>query len=624
MLLLECHYDAEAGGNGALDFALSNLSGWRLSGVALTYQAIVRLDEAAEVSGGVFVQRHGNLHEVAMEAEALGPGETWRFRALGLSHVPRHVTDGPKSAFVTVTGGEIIEVRCNGLRPGARAQEHKMPAVAEVETTSRFAVTPWPARAEVEAICDGVPRIVGDGTAAQGLLAWAEALTARVFAGEAGVFSGEGAKTMLRLGEVDGLAEGAYRLEFASGEIVLSAGDEAGRRHGATTLAHLARGAVRHPSQFGFPARGVIEDAPRFGWRGCHLDVARHFMTTDDVMRFADILAWLKVNVLHLHLTDDEAWRVEIGARPALTEIGAWRGPGLPIEPQHGFSARRYGGFYSVRDIGRLIAHADMLGITVVPEIDVPGHALAALTALPELRDPDEEAHSYRSIQGYYNNALNPGVVATRGFLETVFGEVADMFAAPVIHIGGDEVGKGAWMGSPKARALMGREGVADTAGLQSWFLRDVQRIIRGLGRQVAGWDEVSEGGGVDPDGTTLMAWQSSEKIARLSDAGYQVVACPGEAYYLDMAQSPAWAEPGLSWAGEVSPEQCYGFELDDFGRGLAGVQACIWSENLITRELFNHMVFPRLACVAEGAWTPGAEKSWGRFSGQVALLPRL
>jgi hexosaminidase len=231
-------------------------------------------------------------------------------------------------------------------------------------------------------------------------------------------------------------------------------------------------------------------------------------------------------------------------------------------------------------------------------------------------------------VQGYPNNALNPAIELTYEFLGKVFDEMVMLFPSKYLHIGGDEVAANTWMASPLARKLMQQEGIDGTFGLQSYFMKRIQQMLADRGRLVAGWDEVSHGGGVDPKGTLLMAWQKPEVGLELAQQGYDVVMTPGQAYYLDMVQAEEFQEPGASWAGTVPPQHTYSYEAvaefpTELARHIRGVQACIWSEHFLNRDYFNHLVFPRLPAIAEAAWTPRDNKDWLRFAALVRLSPR-
>jgi hexosaminidase len=249
------------------------------------------------------------------------------------------------------------------------------------------------------------------------------------------------------------------------------------------------------------------------------------------------------------------------------------------------------------------------------------------LQALPQLRDP-EETGTYRSIQYFPNDALNPAVPQVYDFLESVFAELAAIFPSPWLHIGGDEVADDAWLGSPLAVALMKERGWTEVHQLQSLILTRAQEIIRALGRGVGAWEEAAFGGGIDSTDSYLVAWRKSESGLALARQGYDVVMAPAEHYYFDMAQSTEWWEPGASWAGTVPLEATYDYEPggdwpEEAKPRMIGVQACLWSENMHERRLVDHMIFPRISAMAETAWTPPARKDFRRFAAIAPLLFR-
>ncbi|MFN3661589.1 family 20 glycosylhydrolase, partial [Yoonia sp.] len=313
-----------------------------------------------------------------------------------------------------------------------------------------------------------------------------------------------------------------------------------------------------------------------------------------------------------------------------LTDTGATRGADLPgMLPQLGDGADTQRAFYTQQDMRDVVAHATALGVDVMPEIETPGHAACVLAALPHLADPDETPDSYYSVQGYFNNALNPAVPETFTMLETVFDEIAAIFPSRYVHIGGDEVAANAWLASPLARALMERENLSGTFELQSWFLRRVKAMLSARGKVMVGWNEIAHGGGVPPEDTLLMAWENPQVGIDLAKQGYDVVMTPGQAYYLDMVQSDDWLDNGAGWAGPVPPKQSYTYEAEgdfpaDLRQQMRGVQACIWCEHYTTKAWFNDLVFPRLSAVAEAGWTQSAAKDWHRFARQVRLHPTL
>ncbi|WP_045393020.1 beta-N-acetylhexosaminidase [Falsirhodobacter sp. alg1] len=613
------------------DMTLHNLSDGPLAGAVIGLTSITRMADDAQVHGADFRRRFANYHEFGMpDGLVVPPGGTWTFGFTGITgRQPAQRNDGPKSA-VLIAGGVNHPVSVGDLvrLPVDQSQGPLRSVPVEMLEMPLFQI-PWPAGVDIDAWREGMHVSLGDGGIEdrRALMAVAD-LHSRLHSDAAAPLTLGNDGIALHMRQATLGAE-AFTLSFTGGGITLEYGDAAGRHYGLVSVAQMVHAALAEPDRFRIPSKGRITDAPRFGWRGSHLDVSRHFWSAAQVCRFIDTMAWAKMNRFQWHLTDDEGWRFEVDAFPELVEIGSRRGPDCRLPGQYAHAHRQYDGHYTKDQIRHVVGHAASLFIDTIPEIDIPGHCTAVLAALPHLVDPDEPADSYRSVQGYPNNALNPALPQTWDFLEKVLAEVAELFPAKWVHVGADEVADGSWLTSPRIQVLAQSEGLQGTAAIQSWFLRRVQKILRGHGKDLAGWDEVSHGAGVDTMGTLLVAWQRPELVPALTAQGYRVVASPGQAYYLDMTQADGWNEPGTNWAGTVTPEACYAYDpegdLDEGSRGaLAGVQACIWCEHIHTPEIFNHMVYPRLHAVAEAGWTPQSRRDWGRFATLSALMPKL
>ncbi|CCM78786.1 beta-N-acetylhexosaminidase [Rhizobium mesoamericanum] len=632
---LESSWQPDGGPNGRFTFSLFNLSNVALSGFTLVYTSLTRVVDAQACENATFVRRNANFHAFAPPTGfSLQPGGSWTFTVSGLHRPARHCTDGAKSAYITLADGRHVTIAVSDLLLEGRVSEPPPVLLPEGRLPLPFSLQPWPADIDAKP-GDDFPVVLypKEGSAADDVRAVSVILSLcrRLFESDHAPFnlvaSPQG-RALQFLVDATIVPEG-YRISFSATQITLSFADAAGRQYGLTSLAQLLHGARSKPQTFRFPISGTISDEPRYGWRGCHLDVSRQFYPTANIKRLIDILAWLKLNIFHWHLTDDEAWRLEIKAYPELTTTGVLRGPDEPLLPQLGNSAEPVGGFYSQEDVRDIVAHAAELHVEIIPEIDIPGHSTATLTALPDLTDGQEAPESYHSVQGYPNNALNPAIPLTYEFLEKVLDEMVELFPSSYLHIGGDEVANGSWLASPLAKALMEKEGISGTFALQSYFLTRVKHMLTARGRKLAGWNEVAHGGGVAAKDTLLMAWENPQVGIDLAREGYDVVMTPGQAYYLDMVQAEAFQEPGASWAGTVSPAHTYAYEAEgDFPEDLKGkmkgVQACIWSEHFLSRGYFNRLVFPRLPAVAEAAWTPRAKKDWYRFAAIVPLSPKL
>ncbi|PXX57492.1 hexosaminidase [Nocardia tenerifensis] len=392
-------------------------------------------------------------------------------------------------------------------------------------------------------------------------------------------------------------AEG-YRLEITPDGITLTAADQAGRTHARQTLRQLAgpdafRAAVIDERPRTIPC-GVIEDYPRFRWRGCLLDVARNFRTKAEVLRFVDLLSAHKLNVLHLHLTDDQGWRVEVPEFPKLTEIASWR-TGSMVGRHDGpeRDGRPHGGFYTTDDLREIVAYAAERSITVLPEIDVPGHARAVITAYPELGPEHENPWEVWTSWGVSTSLLEPSEY-TLGFFRRVFDHVLSIFPSQVIGLGGDEV--------PGATPAHGR------------LVVDLANYLASQGRRAFGWDEVLDAGALPP--MVIGAWRDEAAAVRAAEAGHEVVLCPEDRLYLDHRQSDHPDEP-IPVGYLHTLEHVYGYQpgLDD--PRVVGVQAQLWSEHMDSVRRVDYAAFPRLCAVAEIAWSP-AERDYAEF------LPRL
>ncbi|MDO5641024.1 MAG: family 20 glycosylhydrolase, partial [Paracoccus sp. (in: a-proteobacteria)] len=537
-LFLENHWTPAPAPDGSWTVVLHNLGDEELSGFTLSITTITRIMPEHEITGARLLRRVANFHEFAPpEGMRLPPGGRWRFMASGLFRLPFHRNDAAKTAWITRGSGDHVPVQVGDLTLGHETPALPPPRMPEGRLTLPFALLPWPDAITAEPGPAPVLIHAADGTARAdlGLMLSVDALHARLFPAARKLFqiSAVPGSRGLAFAHDPALPDEGYRLDFAD-DITLTSGSQAGRRYGLIALAQMLHGAFTDPD-FRFPATGSIADAPRYGWRGSHLDVSRHFWTHEQVKRVVDILAWYRMNIFHWHLTDDEGWRAEIRAYPELTGTGAVRGYDRPgMLPQLGDGPGPSGGFYSQDQMRDVVAHAAALGIEVMPEIETPGHAACVLAALPFLVDPDEPANSYAPVQGYPNNSWNPGIPATFEVLGTIIDELSDIFPSRYFHIGGDEVARNAWLESPKARILMQREGLAGTFELQSWFARRVKAMLTARGKVMVGWNELSHGGGVDTDGTILMAWERPEVGIDLARQGYDVIMTPGQAYYMD------------------------------------------------------------------------------------------
>jgi hexosaminidase len=618
-------------GEARYRITLSNRGSTALSGFRLGFSGPGRISAASPVTNGSFVAQLSNFTEVAPPPGfTLAPGADWHVEFESLDHPIRHWTDGATTGFLILADGSTrslptVPTKRYSVETPPKRGTARFPVPAQPPVA--VSIIPWPKSVEVHG-----RRTAPFGLAPATMDAVAQAAIDGFEQLVATLFPGEGLCRPVREGGypvelVSGAAgKEGYVIEFAAEGARVVAETSAGHLYGLVTLGQMLRGARAKTTEFSFPTAGRIEDAPNCGWRGCHLDVARRFYSSDDVRRFIALLAWNKLNVLHWHLSDDEAWRVEIDAYPDLVRKAAWNGYGLPIPPLLGSGPERTGGYYGKADIRAIVAFAGSVGVDVVPEIDIPGHCYALLQAIPQLRDPGENG-LYLSIQAFPNNCLNPGLDATYTAIETIFGEMVELFPSRYFHVGADEVPHDAWQTSPAARALAGSLGSDGTMALQAHFLQRVQAFLTSKGKVTGAWEEAALGGGIDKANSYLVGWKDKAISQKLAGEGYDVVVAPAQAYYLDMANGEEFAEAGAAWAGWSSPETTYRFEpsagwSETERAHLLGIQGCIWSEPMTDRAVFDRLVFPRLSAIAETAWS--TSRDFARFTALVGLMPNM
>jgi len=405
----------------------------------------------------------------------------------------------------------------------------------------------------------------------------------------------------------------AYTLEISTTGARICAADAAGLFYGAVTLWQLMTASGALPDSL--PAVR-IEDRPRFAWRGFMLDSARHIQSTEQVKRLIDQAARHKLNTFHWHLTDDQGWRLEIKRYPKLTEIGAWRIPAGKAGIGPGGQPLRYGGFFTQTQAREIVAYAHERHITVIPEIEMPGHALSAIAAYPELGASGEQppVSSDWGIHEWLYNVED----STFSFLENVLLEVMEIFPSRYIHIGGDEAAKQQWRNSPQIQKCIAELGLENEDALQSWFIRRIGKFLTENNRSLLGWDEILEGGPL-PESAAVMVWREMKSAAHAVRSGHAIVATPDIPYYLNYVQSTASDEP--SSHGNLTPlHAVYEFEPvpSDFSEAEAsrilGVQGNVWTEHIRLAVGLEHMIFPRLSAVAETAWTPQTARKWREF----------
>ena len=427
-----------------------------------------------------------------------------------------------------------------------------------------------------------------------------------------------------------GKSEG-YTLDVTTKGVTIRGADPAGVFYGVQTFRQL----LPTPAFRRAEVKGIawtvpnvhIEDAPRFKWRGAHLDVARHFMPKRFLFEFVDLLALNKLNTFHLHLTDDQGWRIEIKRYPKLTEIGAFRKRTMAGHYREGrYDETPHGGFYTQDDLRELVAYAADRFVTVVPEIEMPGHSQAAIAAYPELGNL-ETLLEVGTDWGVIEHILNPED-STVEFYKNVLDETLAIFPSKFIHIGGDEAPKKEWNASAKVQAKMKRLGIKDEDEMQSWFVRQMDAYLTGRGRRTIGWDEILEGG-LAP-GAAVMSWRGEAGGIAAAKAGHDVVMAPTGFTYLDYLQGDAKTEP-LGIGGFLPLSKVYSYEpiptvlSEAQAKHILGGQGQLWSEYLPDPKSVEYMMFPRLTALAEVLWSSKEKRNYPDFLQRLpSMLTRL
>lgn len=433
--------------------------------------------------------------------------------------------------------------------------------------------------------------------------------------------SKKGSILLMITDDVD-LNDEGYLLQVKPSRILLKARDGRGLFYGVQTLRQLLPPAIEKGMEIGqelkVPAC-TISDEPRFVYRGMHLDVGRHMFPVEYIKRYIDMLALHKMNTFHWHLTEDQGWRIEIEKYPLLTEIGAYRKEtliGHGGRPPFEYDGKRYGGYYSKEEVREIVDYAAERFVTVIPEIEMPGHALAALAAYPELSCTGGP-HEVATRWGVFPDVFCAGKEETFLFLENVLSEVIELFPGKYIHIGGDECPKERWQECPECQKRIADEGLADEHELQSYFIKRIEKFLVANNRKLIGWDEILEGG-LAPE-ATVMSWRGTEGGIAAAKEGHDVIMTPNPFMYLDHYQCEPEGEP-LAIGGYSPLEEVYSYdpmpaELDeDEQRYILGVQGNLWSEYLTTPDYMEYMAYPRFFAVGEIGWTNQGLRDFENF----------
>lgn len=416
----------------------------------------------------------------------------------------------------------------------------------------------------------------------------------------------------------------AYQLTSNENEVRITAPSAAGLFYGMQSLLQLLPPQIFHsdytlvPQNVEWTVPAVnIRDYPRFVYRGMHLDVGRHFFPVEFIKKYIDLMAMHKMNRFHWHLTEDQGWRIEIQQYPKLTEIGAWRDSTLVGSYGSGiYDGEEYGGFYTQDEIREVVAYARNRHITVIPEIEMPGHASAALASYPEFGCKPNKDYQVKTTWGVFEDIYCPSE-QTFIFLENVLVEIMELFPSDYIHIGGDEAPKKHWEESKLAQQVIERENLEDEKELQSYFITRIENFLNANDRQIIGWDEILEGG-LAPN-ATVMSWRGMEGGIEAAKQQHNVVMTPTSHAYLDYYQADPETEP-LAIGGFSPLEEVYNFEpvpeelTAEESEYILGAQGNVWTEYMHTGNKVEYMAYPRASAMAEVTWAPKSKRNWTDF----------
>jgi len=446
---------------------------------------------------------------------------------------------------------------------------------------------------------------------------------------------------VLNFERMDKPTQGAYTIRVNSKGVYISGDNESGVFYGIQTLLQLLP-SINPKSEIGNLKLEVpqlsITDYPRFAYRGMHLDVGRHFFPVDFIKKYIDYLALHKFNYFHWHLTEDQGWRIEIKKYPLLTSVGGFRnGTIIGRHPGKGNDSLRYGGFYTQEQIKEVVKYAADRYITIIPEIEMPGHSSAAIAAYPQLSCfPDEstkidsttpwagsrEGKQVQQTWGVFKDVFCPSEY-TFNFLQDVLDEVMLLFPSTYIHIGGDECPKESWKLSDFCQQLIKEKNLKDEHGLQSYFIQRIEKYLNSKGRKIIGWDEILEGG-LAPN-ATVMSWRGEEGGIAAAKQNHDVIMTPESYVYLNESQTKN--EDSLTYGGFLPLEKVYGYEPQpatlnaDEAKHILGAQGNVWTEYMTNDKNVEYMIFPRMSALSEVLWSPKEKRNWKDFEGRLPAI---
>ena len=417
-----------------------------------------------------------------------------------------------------------------------------------------------------------------------------------------------------------------YTLDISQGHITIEARDGAGFFYATVSLMQMMDSSIwsahRGSRKVWSIKSCMITDYPRYSWRGMLLDSSRNFFGVGYIKKFIDRMAQQKLNRFHWHLTDDEGWRIEIKRYPLLTKIGSVRGDGTKLPYSYypairGKKSGRYSGYYTQQQIRDIVAYAKARYIEILPEIDIPAHSKAAVVSYPNLLLDPADKSSFKSVQRVSNNTINPAMESSYKFIDGVVSELSSLFPFGYIHIGGDEVPKGAWSRSPAVKTLMKRYHLRDRRAVEDYLFSKVDKILQKYHRKLIGWQEIVDGKPKFRKDSVVMAWKSPNAYRKIIKKGYKAILSPVQYLYFDQRYSSAKGEYGHTWSTPISLKKVYLYQPKN-SRYIKGIQANLWSETLLNERIADYLAWPRALALSEVAWSDPKSRKWSDFKLRV------
>jgi len=556
------------------------------------------------------------------------PGEEWSFKyAYEYSrHRPLNHTWSPQGAFVKLLDGTFISVYVDdldsqtfsSLEPIAKNSSNK-----SFDKSLRLVPHPseWIPSAGVCNLTQPLNLSFDNSEMITRAVSAASELGKRLSLNILSSNNNEliGSNTQLIIKAQKHKASSSYTLVITSDVIELNAGDEQGLFYGLVTLLQLNQ--MYHKL---IPC-GTIIDQPRFDWRGQHLDCVRHFYAVESILKLLDLMSLFKLNKFHWHGTDDEAFRFKLDSNPELATATAKRGNNLLVPPIFGSGPSPTGGCYHSSAIKRVIERASSNYIDVMPEFDLPGHNLSLIQLFPATRDPRDTSNEV-SIQGYFQNTLNPAMPETFLLIEPLIDDLCNLFPGEYIHLGGDEVSPESWKNSPAVEALKTKYNLTNNKDVLCWFINELSSGVHSNGKKTAAWQEAEEGNHHEEKTNKLLfAWRDLESGHDLARKGYKVVLCPAQHIYFDMAQSRDYSDRGINWAAIVSFNTTLDWEIipsdePEIEENIEGIQGHLWSETILKDSDMESMLCPRILGLSESAWTSQNNRRKGAELNNLSL----